>query len=229
MRLSTEEVQALTEAVPEEYRARVRSVEDNLVNPAGEFDVFVGQKADKPVVIDAKTKRLMKGSGRYPKANDPAEVGKVTAFKLTKTYREALEMAVSLGPDGKRTFEQVLDDFFRACEGSPQTVDCPHPEMHGHKSGGPVKHIVAFKADPNAMFKMIELLAGKARETHEVSGQLEHLHRLLDERHPVQLIGRGQAPGEAAERKRQLIEQGVIEEGWFREIPAEEDIASADG
>jgi len=202
--------------------------EGTEVNRDGDLEILVGQAVGKPVVRDAATKRLLPGSGRYPKASNSAAVGKANAFKLTKTYREALEQAYTLGPEAGRTFEQLVQMFHEAVDGSPQTVDCPHPEMHTTKADGPRKHLVAFKKDPNAIFKMIELLAGKARETSDVSGQVIHLHKLLDERQTVQVTGLELAPGEAEQRKQDLLEAGVIEEGWFREVTeGEADSANA--
>lgn len=227
VKLTQEERDALLAATPEEYRGRVRAVEGAVINPEGDLEVLVGQKVGRPVIRDVATMRLVKGSGRFPRANDPAATGRDTAFKQTKTYREALENVYTLlGDTAGHTFEQLVEMFHQAVDGSPQMVDCPHPELHSEKEDGPRKHLVAFKKDPNAIFKMIELLAGKARETVDVSATVLNLHKLLDERQEVPVLRSGLTTREVETRRAELLEQGVIEEGWFRELPEGED---ADG
>lgn len=146
----------------------------------GEVEILPGQKADKPVIRDSATKRLKKGTGRAVNANDPVLVGKGTAFRQTKEYRDARERFDELfplegDPDERGSMAWAFEQFWLACEGSPQWVECQHP-------GCGKKHLVALRKDPNAMFKMIEARIGKAPQTVNINSHEEKIVKALEYR-----------------------------------------------
>lgn len=159
------ELEALIAAAPEELQDDIR---------AGELEVLPGQRG-KPVVRRADNKRIVKGSGRPLRANDPAHVGTVTAYKRSNSYREAMETLIPMFPtaDARKSFEGMIDLMWEAAEGSPQQVECMHC---GKKSAW------AFKKDGALLFKMIELLSGKARETKDINVEGSQLTQILERR-----------------------------------------------
>lgn len=152
----------------------------------GPYEVLPGMTVGKPVIRDAAAKGLVKGSGKYPRktAIEPVATPAVTAYREKKEYREAFEELFPAGGDveQKGSLAYAFDQFWQACEGSPQAVPCPHPEWHEEHRGTPVNHIVAFKKDAGALFKMIELGVGKAAQTVNVNSHEEKLIKILEAR-----------------------------------------------
>lgn len=174
----------------------------------GEIEVLKGRTlADKPLIRHKDTKRRLKGSGRFgpPEANEPEEettdpfpltprqellLTKPDNFRETLSYREAFEQLFPAGGDvsERGSLAWWFDQAWSAAEGSPQLIECPHPELHksGQSQGSkPLKHIVAFKKEPNLIFKMIELAVGKASQTLNVNVNEKKLvesleHRVVD-------------------------------------------------
>ncbi len=204
---------ALVKLVPAPLRERVRTAGGHTVNPDGELEVLVGQHRGKPVVRSAATKRLVKGSGRYPRANDAAATSKETAFKRTRSYREAMEQVIAPlraeNPKAAHSLDELVDLAIEAAEGSPQLIQCPHEDCRK-------KHAVAFKKEGQTAFKLIELMAGKAKETIEanVNVKEEKLEFLMSVRDvPVGVFAVSEE--EAAERRKQLLDDGVIDADWL--------------
>lgn len=138
---------------------------------------------DKPVLRDAVTHRLTKGSGRIKGSKDIAIASKETAFQRRKGYRHLIEEYIPPSdlkdtPNAIISFRELIDNLVDACSGSPQMVSCQH-------EGCSEKHLVAFKKDPNVLFKLYENLAGKAKETSEMSINSTHLAISLNERTPI--------------------------------------------
>lgn len=184
----------------------------------GPIEIRPGQNPDKPVIVDARTKRMMEGSGRPPKANDPVLVGKGTGYKNSTEYRKAFEALFPAGGDidERGSLAWWFDQAWAAAEGSPQYVDCPHPDSHVDKSDGPLKHVVAFKKDAALIFRMIELAVGKAPQTINLNSKSEQIVQSLEYRvYDVTLHGIDE--GEA-DRRRDLI-AGF---GYVVDVPAEE-------
>ena len=159
----------LIDLVSPELRARVES---------GELELAPGQNPNKPVVRDSASKALVKGSGRYPNANDAARTSRLTAHKRTTSYRQMLEnLWPSEGDENvPRSLAWVSKQAALAAEGSPQTVTCTEC---GHRWNH------AFKKDGLLLFKILELLTGKARETQDVNIKSESLVAVLNAREPV--------------------------------------------
>jgi hypothetical protein len=159
------EREALIEAAPDDLQDAIRE---------GRLEVLPGQKG-KPVVRDAQTKRIVKGSGRPLRANDPASVGSKAAVRRSNSYREAVEQMISLipGGEGKKTFEDLFDVLWDAIEGSPQTLEC--------KSCGE-KNVYYMKKDAATAFKLYENLVGKARETKDINVEGTQLTQILERR-----------------------------------------------
>lgn len=213
--------------VPEGLRSRVTRVmiegsyEDIPVLDSGEpgdfmaLEVLPGQNPLRPVIREVATGRLVAGSGRYPNANNPAAVGASTAYKRSKSYREAIEAVIQFeNEDARYSVERLIDDAFDAAEGSPTTARCPHC----HKDG-----LVVQKKDGNLIFKLIELLVGKAPQTIEVKGDISHrLVEVMNATGPATVITMSKADWEA--REASLIAKGVIDPEWlegnYRELPA---------
>lgn len=175
----------------------------------GEMEVLQGRTPDdKPLIRHKDTKRRYKGSGRYgPPSYTKAEPVEEPAFPLTPrqsleliknkpddfretiSYREAFEQLFPAGGDvaQRGSLAWFFDQAWSAAEGSPQLVECPHPEVHKDRSPrtGPLKHVVAFRKEANLIFKMIELAVGKAQQTVNVNVNEKKLvesleHRVID-------------------------------------------------
>lgn len=168
----------------------------------GDVEVLKGRTPDdKPMVRNAKTKRRLQGSGRYgppealevedgfedlPTPKQALLATKPDNFRETVSYREAFEVLFPAGGDiGDRgSLAWWFDQAWSAAEGSPQLIECPHPETHKDRSPrtGPLKHVVAFKKEPNLIFKMIELAVGKAQQTVNVNVNEQKLVESLEYR-----------------------------------------------
>lgn len=183
---------------PERYRADIIE---------GRLEALEGQNKDKPVIrvlattyyVDGKQfgkGQLLPGSGRYPNANNPAVIGRENAYKLTTTYREAIEALTPIdgGVDVRGSIAWWFDQAWQAAEGSPQLVTCT---SCGHKWNH------AFKKDGGLIFKMVELVGGKAKETKEINVRDIEMKALL-ERREVDVFVHEIDPGEAAARRRLL-------------------------
>ena len=138
---------------------------------------------DRPVVRDAKTKGIVKGSGKVTGSKNAAEASKQSAFKRRRSYQDLKEKYIN--PDDKRdaeaimSFKELMDLLIDACIGSPQSVACTH-------CGD--KFQVAFKKDAATLFKLWENYIGKARETSDVNVNSQHLVAILNEHTPVNEI-----------------------------------------
>ena len=144
------------------------------------WSCYEGQNPAKPVVLD-EYGRIAKGSGRWPNANDPGLMGKLTGYKKSETYRQALETLVPMDGDENRrgSFAWWLQQGMEAAEGSPQRVQC-------NACGKP--QVVAFKKDGNLIFKIVELLSGKAKETQDINLKSQQLIAVLNERTPLDKV-----------------------------------------
>lgn len=183
--------------VPEQFREGVLS---------GEYTVeprYRWYNPDKPVIVSTDTHRIR--SGRYINANNPAVIGRASAYKQTSSYRQMLETIVPLdgNKDKRGSFAWLLEQFHQACEGSPQLAPCPHPDICP-QGGKP--HVIAFKKEPAPMFKLIELMAGKAKETQEVNVNTKQLLSILNDNVPITEITVIDLPPEQARERKMLME-----------------------
>lgn len=149
---------------------------------------------DKPVLRDATTKRKLPGSGQYARKSSSStavvQVGAVlpspTSYRATPEYRQKFEELFPTGGDieDRGSLAWWFDQAWSAAEGSPQEIQCPHPEWHTEKEhrGTPVRHVVAFKKDGSLIFKMIELAVGKATQTQNINMKEERLVKVLEQR-----------------------------------------------
>lgn len=164
----------------------------------------------KPVVVEARNNHIK--HGRYITANNPAEIGRQSAYKRKASYREmqAIYIGVEPGEHEKQiiSLKEVIDALWDAANGSPQMVKCPHPELHPPGSKVPLEHVVAFKKDPNALFKLYENLVGKAVETTDVNVNQTALVRLLQDDTPVSNLVVIDLPPDQVYEKRKLLESG---------------------
>lgn len=181
-------IKELTEMLPSNLEEKVTE---------GKWNVYEGQNPEKPVVID-ENGRLVKGSGRWPGANDPAQTGKTYGYKNSKNYQDALKTLIPLeGDESTRgSFAWLVEQGRIAAEGSPQRIKCPECEYNG---------IYAFKKDATAIIKLIELVHGRAKETSEISIRSEELIAILDTRTPLNELIVHDITAEEIERRRILL------------------------
>jgi hypothetical protein len=87
-----QDAELLLANLPETMKAGVKEVELEtgevvLINPLGILRVSPGQNPNKPMVRDMTNGRLVRGSGRHPRANDAAAVSRRSSYKRSKSYR----------------------------------------------------------------------------------------------------------------------------------------------
>lgn len=138
------------------------------------YQVYEGKNPDKPVVRDPAGK-LVKGTGIEKRHIDMGEMSKQFAYKRRKSYREALETIVDADgpPEQEGTFLWWLRQAQEAAKGAVQEVACPECRH---------KFEVKGKRDGGLIFKIIELVHGKATETREVSYRDETMEAILNQR-----------------------------------------------
>jgi hypothetical protein len=200
------EREALLEALDPETR--------ELVEGGDILITEIGQNG-RPVLIDATTKQFVTGTGRPQNANDIGQIAKETAFKRTNAYREAWESMFAIGgPEGARSFSDLVDTLWWAAQGAPQLADC-------HHAGCGRKHLAVLKPDAKVLMQMVDNLVGGKKHQIEEAGGIVELHDLLTKgadgpREPVtiwEVDPRGNNSPEA--RKQALIDDGTIEAEWF--------------
>jgi hypothetical protein len=137
--------------------------------------VVEGKDPNKPVVRNAKG-RIQKGSGVVKKHVDMAVISKEYAYKRKKSYRQALESIIDADgpPDKKGTFLWWLRQAEEAAEGAPIPASCPECN---HKFQVPYG-----KKDGGLIYKIIELVHGRATETKEVTYKDETMEKILQYR-----------------------------------------------
>lgn len=165
---------------------------------------------DKPVVVEAKNNHIK--HGRYITANNPGVISQQTAYKRKRSYREMQQVYIGTEPGEHEkqiiSLKEVIDALWDAANGSPQLVRCPHPELHPPGSKVPLEHVVAFKKDPNALFKLYENLVGKATETTDINVNQTALVRLLQDTTPLSNLVVIDLPPDQVYEKRRLLEAG---------------------
>lgn len=215
--VTREDALGIIALIPARYRHRVQAVEDLELDAAGDLLVYRGERPEKPVILDAETKRYVKGSGRRHGANDIGAISRATAIKRSASYREAFEKTIAPlradNPEAAFSLERLIEVAFSAAEGFPQEVDCGHPEAHTRAAER--KHVVAFKPDMNIVFRMIELLVGKAKETIDANinittKRLEYLMTVRDTPQAVYYV----TEAEQRERYETMVREGIIEPDW---------------
>lgn len=162
----------------------------------GLYEVLPGKDPLKPVVRATDGKQLVEGTGRYPGANDPAEVGRKSAHKRTASYREAMEKLVALdgGPDQRGSFAWFLNRAYDAAEGKAVRVECFHEGCSENHADA-----VAFKPDAKLIFSIIEMMAGRATQAIEIDVNAVALTKVLQLR-TVEVVVHMQDPAERARR-----------------------------
>ena len=186
-----------------DLRARVMS---------GELTVHPGQNPLKPVLRDAVTGQLVKGSGRAPKAGDPAVASAAAAavsYQKKKTYQEAMDLLMDVDAPAsvKGSYAWLYEKAMWAAEGAPQQVKviCPHTEYgeDGEKSycqnPDHADRVVVQRPDGQLIFKLLELKHGRAKETVEVGGTINHMVEIMEARE-VPFLVYDVSPAELAER-----------------------------
>lgn len=178
---------------------------------SGEYKVEprdVWYDPNKPVVIKVSGHKIL--AGKYKQSGDLGRISRETSYKRTASYRQALEALVPMdGDENKRgSFAWCLKQFFIACEGSPQLAPCPHPDICP-QGGRP--HVVAFRREAGPMFKLIELMAGKAKETQDINVNNKHLVALLNDPTPLTELTIIDLPPEEVRERNRLLLEGINE------------------
>ena len=165
------EQQQLLEALSPELRVRAER---------GEVLLFPGKDSLRPVVRDAVTGRIVKGSGRPPAANDIGRISKQTAYKRTRSFSEAFDSFIPAvrtdNPEAIISLEELITTAARVAQGEEVEVSCPACK---HKF---YEHI---KANAKLLEFLIERRVGRAKETMEVNIRSEELIQMLNDQSPV--------------------------------------------
>lgn len=181
-----------------ELRSRVES---------GEYEIVGMGQNDKPVVVNADTKRFVKGSGRPLNANDPAWTGKVTAYKRSAAYKDALEQFIPAwkddSPDAITSLEELVASAKKLA--TPQKVkmekECPCG------CGESVVFEVDKLPDAKMVMFLIERLAGAATKTENINVRSEEVIALLTDKSlatGLQIVSL--TPEQRAENARRIAE-----------------------
>ena len=207
--MSVEAIQSILDIIPEQFHDGV--LDGTLVVKVPEM----WYNPLKPVIAGAKDNHIK--HGRYITANNPGMISKQTAYKRKASYKELQGIYIGGEPNEHEkqliSLKEIIEALWDAANGSKQLVACPHPELHPPGSKVPLEHVVAFKKDPNALFKLYENLVGKAGETMDVNINQSALVRMLQDPTPVSNLVVIDLPPDQAYEKRQLIE------GQFTDIP----------
>ncbi len=175
----------------------------------GRFLIAGPGQNDKPVVVDAVTKQFVKGSGRPLNANDSAYIGKVTAYRRSKAYNEALEQLIPSfeddenSPDAIISFQELIQAAKECVVGMPEAIEVKCPCGCNHVW----RELIGAKRDSKMIMFLIERLAGAANKTQTVNLHSEELVRVLNDTrvlHEIQVISL--TPEQRADRIRQIAE-----------------------
>lgn len=207
-RLTAEEVEEILDLIPDRLKPGV--LDGSLaVKPQSMW-----YSEDKPVIVGAHDNHIK--HGRYITANNPGTISKQTAYKRRRGYREMQQIYIGAEPGEHEkqiiSLKEIIDALWEAANGSPQLVKCPHPELHPPGSRIPLEHVVAFKKDPNALFKLYENTVGKATETTEVNVNQTTLVKLLQDRTPLTELTVIDLPPDQIYARRKLIEAADLED-----------------
>lgn len=207
-RLETSEIEEILDLIPERFQAGV--LDGSLV--VRPRDMWWSE--DKPVIVDAHDNHIK--YGRYSTANNPTVVSRQTAYKRKRGYKEmqAVYIGAEPGEHEKQiiSLKEVIDALWDAANGSPQYIDCPHPELHTGRDVAGLKHVVAFKKDPNALFKLYENLVGKATETTDINVNQNTLVKLLTDQTPLTELTVIDLPPDQIYERKKLMTAEVEEE-----------------
>lgn len=153
----TQETLDLIQDLPEE-------IQDKVLR--GEVIAAPGKLPGRPILRDAKTGALTKGTGHAPGAGEIGALSPRHAYKRTNAYRELLQHIVSADEDPEKwgSFGWLVNQGLKAAEGGDVFVDaqCPGCDLHFK--------VKAWKRpDSNAITKIMEQIIGRAQETQEIN------------------------------------------------------------
>lgn len=212
-RLEGEDLEAVMDLVPERFQSGVLDGTLVVRPPATWYS------PDKPVIVEAANNHIK--HGRYITANNTAQISKQFAYKRKKGYREMQATYIGSQPGEHElqiiSLKEIIDALWDACNGSPQLIDCPHPELHYGKNATELKHVVAFKKDANSLFKLYENLVGRATETTDINVNQTALVKLLHDQTPLTDLHVIDLPPEAIYERRKLLESLDTTDGEFKE------------
>ena len=200
--LNASEIEEILDLIPDRFQEGVLNG-TLFVRPLNTW-----YSPDKPVIVEAANNHIK--HGRYITANNPGLVSKQTAFKRKRGYKEMQAIYIGAEPGEHQqqiiSLKEIIDALWDAANGSPQEIDCPHPELHNGRNSTPLKHAVAFKKDPNALFKLYENIVGKAMETSEINVNQNTLVKLLQDQTPLTDLHIIDLPPDQIYERRKLLE-----------------------
>lgn len=185
-----------------ELRAMVDSGEAFVEGP--------GQKIDKPIVKYTANGRYVKGSGRSPNANDPAVLGRMTAYKRTKSFTEWFDDFIPSvreeNPNAIIALDELLEAAAKVAQGWEETkyFDC---EKCHHANAVEVN----VKPDTKMLMFLIERRVGKAKETQEINIRSEQIVQMLHDNTPINDIQVIDISAETRAERRLLMAAGNTE------------------
>lgn len=175
---------------------------------AGDYRVAgPGMKDNKPVVVSVETGRWIKGSGRPKKANDPVVVGKMTAYKKSKSYRDFLEDLIPVDKSDTASTVAITDlkEITRAAAELAVGADIEVPAVCpdcDHEFNITIKN----KPDQRMVQWLMARLVGDAAKAVDVNVRSESLVALIQDYAPGSLGTVGLTDEEKAARKALIVD-----------------------
>ena len=158
------------------------------------------------MVVDAVTRRFVKGSGRPLNANDAALVGRKTGWMKRRSTQEFFERLLPAeredSSDAVTSLRELMEAAAKLAQGVPVGVTCPNCEH---------KWLEPLRPDAKVLTFLIERAVGKAPETKDVNitGRIEQITAILGDPTPLRSLEIiEQTPKERAERLRLI--QGTV-------------------
>lgn len=165
----------LLDLLPDDLRERV-------IN--GELIMQEGQSPLKPVLRDAKTGRVVKGSGRPVNANNLGVISRKTAYKRTKAFNEWFDDFIPAvkddNPDAIISLEELIETAAKVAQGWKKLfeITCPACEHE-------FKHEMEYRPDAKLLSFLIERRVGKAKETQDINIRSESIVQMLHDQTPI--------------------------------------------
>jgi hypothetical protein len=173
----------------------------------GEVLVFPGQDPEKPVVRDAETKRLVKGTGITPHHNDVGQISKETAWKRTNDYGDWLQSKLKISelptPQDRESADWWWERAQEAAQHAYAEVKCPScNHVWEHRVG---------KQDGNLIFKIMELVTGKATQKTEINIRQQEILQILNEATERREITIHTLTPDEVERRRAVVDAQMVD------------------
>lgn len=174
----------------------------------GEVTISAGVRADKPVVKNALTHRVVTGSGQMPRRKPPETEAE---RKLKKSAREAFNVLIPLegSKDDRGSLPWMLDQALQFIEGQEGVVLC---RKCGHEN-----HVPGMKRDVRMLVTLLEQRLGRAPQKLEIEERSAQVIAILDGRVDVRDLRVTEVTmEEQVERQQRALKDGIVEEEWMQ-------------